>query len=385
MSAPIVGSDVNTETGNRASVLIVDDTAANLRLLTQMLNEHGYHARPVLSGLQALAAAQVMPPDLILLDIRMPGMDGYEVCQRLKADERTRDIPVLFISALSDAEDKVRAFSTGGADYITKPFQLEEVLARVQTHLTVRSLQHHLRQEIVERDSLIADLKAYAHTVAHDLRSPLAGALGVAQILADATDPITEAERLDFAAMLVESLSTANNIVRELLVLAEVRQAEIRVVPQDMSAVVAAALARIAGPVREAGATIVPPPAWPSALGHAPWIEEVWVNYLTNAVKYGGKPPQIEMGADTAEDGQVRFWVRDNGPGLTLEQQALLFAPFTRLDLTRATGHGLGLSIVQRIARKLNGRVGVESSGIAGEGSTFYFLLPAVDAGSAAV
>lgn len=366
-----------------ASVLIVDDTPANLRLLSQILTEHGYLARPVLSGAQALAAAQSTPPDLILLDIRMPGMNGYEVCQRLKADERTRDIPVLFISALSDAEDKVKAFSTGGVDYITKPFQLEEVLARVQTHLTVRSLQRHLQQEIVERDSLIADLKAYAHTVAHDLRSPLAGALGAAQILADPNDPVTEGERLEFAAMMVENLSKANNIIRELLVLAEVRQAEIRVAPLDMGAVVAAALARLAGAVQAAGATIVPPDAWPSGLGHAPWIEEVWVNYLTNAVKYGGKPPWIEMGADRAADGQVRFWVRDNGPGVTPEQQALLFAPFTRLDLTRATGHGLGLSIVQRIARKLNGRVGVESSGRPGEGSTFYFTLPAVDAGAA--
>ena len=238
-----------------ASILIVDDTPANLRLLAQMLTEHGYHVRPVLNGAQALVAAQIMPPDLILLDIRMPGMDGYAVCQRLKADERTRDIPILFISALSDAEDKVRAFSAGGVDYITKPFQLEEVLARVQTHLTVRSLQRHLRQEIVERDSLIADLKAYAHTVAHDLRSPLAGALGAAQILADPTDPITEEDRLDFAAMMVENLSKANNIVRELLVLAEVRQAEIHVAPLDMGAIVAAALARIAGPVRECRAT----------------------------------------------------------------------------------------------------------------------------------
>ena len=367
-----------------ASILIVDDTPANLRLLAQMLTEHGYHVRPVLNGAQALVAAQIMPPDLILLDIRMPGMDGYAVCQRLKADERTRDIPILFISALSDAEDKVRAFSAGGVDYITKPFQLEEVLARVQTHLTVRSLQRHLRQEIVERDSLIADLKAYAHTVAHDLRSPLAGALGAAQILADPTDPITEEDRLDFAAMMVENLSKANNIVRELLVLAEVRQAEIHVAPLDMGAIVAAALARIAGPVREAGATIVPPSTWPGALGHAPWIEEVWVNYLTNAVKYGGELPLIEVDAATQPNGQVRFWVRDHGAGLTPEQQAVLFAPFTRLDLTRATGHGLGLSIVQRIAQKLSGHVGVESCGVPGQGSIFYFTLPGVDAGSTA-
>ena len=114
------------------NILIVDDTPANLRLLTHMLTEHGYYARPVLDGAQALATAQTAPPDLILLDIRMPGMDGYVVCQRLKADEGTREIPVLFISALSETEDKVQAFAAGGVDYITKPFQLEEVLARIR-------------------------------------------------------------------------------------------------------------------------------------------------------------------------------------------------------------------------------------------------------------
>ena len=129
-----------------ANILIVDDMPANLRLLSQMLTEHGYHPRPVLNGAQALAAAQIMPPDLILLDIRMPDMDGYEVCQRLKADERTRGIPVLFISALNETEDKVRAFSAGGMDYITKPFQLEEVLARVQTQLTMQNLRRNLER-----------------------------------------------------------------------------------------------------------------------------------------------------------------------------------------------------------------------------------------------
>ena len=359
-----------------ANILIVDDTPANLRLLVQMLTEQGYHARPVLNGLQALAAAQIMPPDLILLDIRMPGIDGYEVCQRLKADVRTQDIPVLFISALSETGDKVRAFTAGGADYITKPFQLEEVLARVQTQLTVRSLQQHLQQEIVERDGLIADLKAYAHTVAHDLRTPLAGALGAAQILADPDDEVTPDERRDFAPLLVDSLSKANNIVRELLLLAAVRQAEMPVKQLPMGEIVAAALARVANQLQSAGVAIVQPAAWPCALGYAAWVEEIWVNYLTNAIKYGGTPPVIELGGATRGDAAVAVVAFGNGTGLTPGQQALLFAPFTRLELTRATGHGLGLSIVQRIAHKLNGQVGVESAGVGQQGSTFFFVLP---------
>ena len=129
---------------SKGNILIVDDTPANLRLLSEMLAGQGYHVRPVPDGSLALAAVQAQPPDLILLDIRMPGMDGYTVCENLKADAKTSEIPVLFISALEAIQDKVRAFNAGGADYITKPFQLEEVLARVETHLALRRLQEQI-------------------------------------------------------------------------------------------------------------------------------------------------------------------------------------------------------------------------------------------------
>jgi sigma-B regulation protein RsbU (phosphoserine phosphatase) len=129
----------------KGDVLIVDDTPANLRLLSQMLAEHGYHVRPVPDGPLALAAVQAEPPDLILLDIRMPGMNGYEVCEHLKAGAQTCDVPIIFISAMDATQDKVRAFTVGGVDYVTKPFQVEEVLARVETHLALRKLQKKLQ------------------------------------------------------------------------------------------------------------------------------------------------------------------------------------------------------------------------------------------------
>ena len=115
--------------------------------------------------------------------------------------------------------------------------------------------------------------------------------------------------------------------------------------------------------------------SWPRALGHAAWVEEVWANYLSNAIKYGGQPPRVMLGAEPQQDGMVRYWVRDNGPGLAPEDQARLFTPFTRLDQVRVKGHGLGLSIVRRIVEKLGGQVGVESQ--LGQGSTFFFILPA--------
>ena len=129
---------------SKGDILIVDDTPANLRLLSQMLIEQGYHVRPVPDGHLALAAAHAKPPDLILLDIRMPGLDGYQVCERLKAKSATKDIPIIFISALDAVQDKLKAFTAGGVDYVTKPFHIEEVLARVQTHLSMRRLQAQL-------------------------------------------------------------------------------------------------------------------------------------------------------------------------------------------------------------------------------------------------
>ena len=131
----------------RADILIVDDTPANLRLLAGILAEQGYKIRPASNGQMALLAAQAQPPDLVLLDIMMPEMDGYQVCRMLKANERTRDIPVIFISALDETLDKVTAFLIGGVDYITKPFQVEEVLARVETHLTIARLHRELQHK----------------------------------------------------------------------------------------------------------------------------------------------------------------------------------------------------------------------------------------------
>lgn len=149
MSPPTEGSTV------KGDVMIVDDTLPNLRLLSTMLTEKGYKVRGVTNGETALTAVSFAPPDLILLDISMPDMDGYEVCRRLKANEQTKQIPVIFISAMNEVLDKVRAFAIGGVDYITKPYHVEEVLMRVKTHLTLRHLQVELEQANAELRRLV--------------------------------------------------------------------------------------------------------------------------------------------------------------------------------------------------------------------------------------
>ena len=155
------------------SVLIVDDTVDNLRLLAEVLGEQGYEVRPVTSGRQALQAVEQDPPDLILLDINMPEMDGYEVCRRLRLNERCRDLPVIFLTAMADTASKVRAFNMGGVDYITKPFQLDEVLARVRTHIALQRARAALAQSYRRLRALETLRDDLVQMIVHDMGSPL--------------------------------------------------------------------------------------------------------------------------------------------------------------------------------------------------------------------
>jgi len=231
------------------------------------------------------------------------------------------------------------------------------------------------KQTEQEREKLIQELDAFAHTVAHDLRNPVALIIGFAE-LEQNSDLVSSDELRQSLDVIARFGRKMNNIIDELLLLAGVRKTKVGTKPLDMANIVAEAQQRLMDMIQEYRATVVLPDVWPEALGHAPWIEEVWVNYLSNALKYGDRPPRLELGATVQEDGMVRFWVHDNGSGLTPEERRQMFIPFTRLNQARATGHGLGLSIVQRIVEKLGGQVGVESSGAPGQGSVFYFTLP---------
>jgi K+-sensing histidine kinase KdpD len=250
-----------------------------------------------------------------------------------------------------------------------------------------------LRQHATELEVRNEELDAFAHTVAHDLTNPLANIVGHAETLELHHKMMQDQDREYCLQAVSRSARKMSNIIDELLLLAGVRKTEAKRVPLDMSSIVTESMSRLADLIDKSNAEIIVLEicSWPKAMGYAPWVEEVWVNYLSNAIKYGGKPPQVELGATLfstphASGGEVRenivcFWVRDNGDGLTPDDQARLFTPFTRLDQIRAKGHGLGLSIVRRIVEKLGGQVGVQSTGEPGQGSTFFFTLPAASNG----
>ena len=230
-----------------------------------------------------------------------------------------------------------------------------------------------LRAEVHELQGRNKELNAFARTVAHDLKNPLGTMVCLASVLHEGFGELSVEEQQKHLGDLVRVARKMSNIVDELLLLAEVSDAEVVIHPLDMTMVVASAQERLAHMIQDYKAEIILPATWPAAEGYEPWIEEVWVNYLSNAIKYGGTPPRMEMGSETQADGMVRFWVHDNGAGIAPAAQAQLFKPFTRLSSIRARGHGLGLSVVLDIVQKLGGQVGVNS--VPGQGSTFSFTL----------
>ena len=244
---------------------------------------------------------------------------------------------------------------------------------RYQKELEKKNVQ--LEQLTHELQVSNAELDAFAHTVAHDLKNPLTTLIGASSMLQEMKLPIEQQQQM--IDIVFRTGQKMDNIVHELLLLSTLRESDtIQIEPLNMNQILSEAEERLGALQKQKNASITHPNSWPIAKGYAPWVEAIWTNYLSNAIKYGGQPPKIVLGATHLDDMTVKFWVQDNGAGISTEQQQQLFTPFERLTQTTIEGHGLGLSIVQRIVHRLEGEVGVESNG---HGSTFYFTLPSAN------
>jgi signal transduction histidine kinase len=257
---------------------------------------------------------------------------------------------------------------------------LETLVAPAAIAIDNARMVDELYQYTRELQSRNEELDAFAHTVAHDLKSPLSPMVGLAHFLEEAHEMMSAEELKDSLRIIERSGQKMANIVNELLLLAQMRNTDDGQEPLNMLHVFNEVQQRLAHVIDDKQAEIILPDSWPVALGYEAWVEEAWINYMSNALKYGGDSPRIEVGGTEQEDGMIRFWMKDDGPGIKPEQKKWLFTEFTQLSQVRAQGHGLGLSIVRRIVEKLGGQVGVQSEGIPGEGSTFYFTLPSVPA-----
>ena len=356
------------------NILVVDDTPANLQLLVGMLKEHSFKVRPVPNGELAIRAAQANPPDLILLDITMPGMDGYEVISRLKAHPATREIPVLFISALNETSDKVRAFQAGGVDYITKPFQFEEVEARVRTHLELRRQRIELKKNYEQLRKLEQLRDDLTHMIVHDMRSPLLGLQLTVDLLA-MSEPAHKSENAESLDTARQAVSVLIEMVNQMLDVSRLESGHIEL--YKTSCDLAALIRLVVDSYRvQAGArTLIMQTSGPVSTDlDEDLIRRVLANLVGNALKFTPADGRISIGASASGD-MVRVEVTDTGPGIAPEDQQKIFAKFGQLDSPqKRRGSGLGLTFAKMAVEAHGGQIGVESR--VGGGSTFWFSLP---------
>lgn len=370
---------MDTKEFAKGTLLIVDDVPNNLKMLFTYLRDQDFKIRIAQDGEDALEQIAYSKPDLVLLDVMMPKVDGFEVCRRLKANPKTADIPIIFMTALTDTVDKVQGFEIGAVDYLTKPIQQEEVLARISAHLSLSKMKKLLEQQIQMREqdnqSLEQrnhDLEAYAKIVARDLKKPLIRLSGLTKILLKDLSVSTEnPEHLKFVHEIEQARRDMVGTIDDLLLLAEVRAGG-TMDELNMGEIVQRVKVRLLYLIDKYQGKLQIPATFPKVWGYAPWIEKIWENFFINALKNGGRPPRLEIGATSDGGGFVKLWIKDNGPALNAEQRRVMFSA---LD-TDQIQEGLGMSIVQRIVEQYGGRAGVESEPAIG--NTFYFILPEV-------
>lgn len=368
----------------RASILVVDDTPANLEILTQMLNEKGHRPRPVPSGAIALRAAEHEPPDLILMDINMPEMDGFETCRRIKAIEQLSDVPIIFISARTDTLDKINAFHAGGVDYITKPFDMEEVTARVETHLEIRRLQQELQEQNIALENSNANLREMeqlrdnlVHMVVHDMRSPLTVIQMALRFLRDGAGKQLDEESQQDIADAATSSETLVKMVNDLLDVSrfESNQMPLNLQENDLTSTLKQAIDQFGLHATEGRIYMQGEFENVRLNFDRELISRVITNLVGNALKFSPSGADIRITIKKSAD-KVEVSVHDDGPGIPKEYHIKIFEKFGQATNKRdkIPSTGLGLTFCKLALEAHHGEIGVDSE--PGKGSRFWFLLP---------
>lgn len=369
----------------QSTIMIVDDTPANLKLLEYILRQKaGYRVQAFRRGRKALEAALRNPPDLILLDIAMPEMDGFEVCKRLKAAESLKDIPVIFISALSETASKLNSFALGGVDYVSKPFHVEEVLARVHTHLELVHREKTLKANYAELEKLERHRDGLIHLIVHDMQTPLMiirGNLELAKL-----EPLPEPAEQRIG----DALAETETILEMISSLLDIGKMESGMIATDVQPV---NLDSLAGKVIQ---TVKPLQGKRTLLlndsdktAHftrcdARLIRRVLLNFITNAIKFtDDEDGYIGIDIQNTPSGKVRVAVTDNGPGIPENALDKIFEKFYQVTAKQLRHHrstGLGLTFCKLAVEVHGGQIGVDSR--EEKGVRFWFELPRYDISS---
>jgi two-component system sensor histidine kinase/response regulator len=366
----------------RGVILIVDDMPMNLNVLMGFLENTGYKVLVAVDGESAIEQAEYAQPDIILLDVRMPGIDGFETCRRLKASELTGNIPVIFMTALSDVTDKVHGFEVGAVDYITKPLQQEEVVARVNTHLTVHRQKEQIRrlmdQDRIQYENLSYMKDQLLSTASHELKNPLASIMLSIDILRR-TLPHEDLKALERLNLIQDSAHYMRDLISNLLDIARLEtQAQLQKVDVSIRKLIEKGMSHQSTFASENGIALVGKmPDYDTVINCEPFqIDQVIQNLLSNAIKYTPSGRKVEVKTETDEH-NVYIEVQDEGIGIPEPDLPFIFDKFYRVrsaEHRSIGGTGLGLSIVREIISQHEGEISVDSN--PGGGTTFRFSLP---------
>jgi two-component system, sensor histidine kinase and response regulator len=368
----------STADAKRSIILMVDDNDINLRLLGTVLREAGYQVAGASSGAQALAAAPQLRPDLVLLDVAMPAMDGYEVCRRLKASEATKDTPVLFLTAHSETGDLLQGFAAGGQDYITKPFQNEELLARVATHLELKRSRDLLARYSAELARLNADKDKFFSIIAHDLKAPFSGFIGLTEMLSTELDMFSPDEIKRISKQINEAGQNLYQLIENLLDWSRLHTGRMEFDPHPLKlpSLVQSTMDLFKPGAAQKGVKLVfDSPSDVACYGDEDMIATVVRNLVGNALKFSHSGTTVTVTVrDTGEMAEVE--VADQGIGMSANQLEQIFsvgAPKKSVGTAGEKGTGLGLALCDEMARTMGGSLSAESE--EGKGSVFTLSL----------
>jgi hypothetical protein len=391
-------------------IFIVDDTPAHLSVLYDFLIAQGFDVLIAQNGESALERIEKAQPHLILLDVLMPGVDGFETCRRLKANSKTGGIPIIFMTALTDTVDKVKGLELGAVDYVTKPFKQEEILARIKTHLSISQLQQQLQDQNAQLQATNAELYTLSHTLAqrqeklqvayaelaraarlkdeflanmsHELRTPLSAILGMAEVLQEGIYGALNPKQIKSIRTMEEGGYHLLSLINDILDLAKIEAGKVKleITPVSAEGVANACLRLIKTLAQKkrirTSITVNIDMAIIKADERS--LKQILLNLLGNAVKFTPEKGEVNLEiSSNAEHGMLDFIVSDTGIGMEKSCMDMLFKPFVQLDsgLNKAyNGTGLGLSLVYRLTELHGGGVSVESE--LGKGSRFTVSLP---------
>ncbi len=363
-------------------ILIVDDEPNNLDVLNNCLCNAGFKVLVAEDGETALKRAHFIKPDLILLDVKMPEMDGYEVCKRLKADEKTRSIPIIFISALSETFDKIKAFTVGGVDYVTKPFHKEEVLARVKTHLRLQAQQKQLQiqaEKLQQANEQLVQLNQekneFLAVAVHDLKNPLSAILSLVELVEDSFEG-NKTNIIRCVHWIKDSVKHMFDIVTNLLDVNAIDSGklQLKLTQTDILPVLSYIVCEYNQKASCKEITLDFTPANRKYIAYVDInrVRQILDNLLSNAVKYSSFGKKVSIRIFTTQNATICCEIQDEGPGLSHEEQAKLFLKFRRLSpipTNHENSTGLGLFIVKKLVTAMGGKVWCESE--LGKGSKF--------------